>query len=160
MPTIALNDGRKLRALGERHTHAVDANVGDLAAPVAYGEPPINFNRRSLRTNDLAGHDHASGIGPATVYPEALAAILGKLLTIVVHKMVFEEAPELPPLRSAPMRMKSAGSSPAAAKRGVNNTPTITTRDIVITLASFTTANPVKCSWKLCGCTQSRKRVR
>jgi hypothetical protein len=65
LPTIALNDGRKLRALGERHTHAVDANVGDLVAPVAYGEPSINFNQRSLRTNDLAGHDHASGIGPA-----------------------------------------------------------------------------------------------
>jgi hypothetical protein len=76
-PAIALHDRRKLGALGERHTHAVDANVADLVAPFAYREPPINFNRWSLRTNNLAGHHHAGGIGPATVHLEAFAAILG-----------------------------------------------------------------------------------
>jgi hypothetical protein len=53
-PAIALHDRRKLGALGERHTHPVDVNVADLVAPVAYREPPINFNRRSLRTRDAA----------------------------------------------------------------------------------------------------------
>src|SRR4029077_13288710 len=61
-------------------------------------------------TNNLAGHRHAGAIGPATVHPEAFAAILGKLLTIVVHKIVFEEAAELPPLRparNAPIRTEN-----------------------------------------------------
>jgi hypothetical protein len=87
---VTLNDCRKLSALGERHTHTVDANVLDLVAPVVYREPPINFNRQSLWPNDLAGHQYASGIGPATVHSEALAAILRKPLTIKAHKMVFE----------------------------------------------------------------------
>src|SRR5690349_21195021 len=59
------------------------------------------------------------------------------------------------------MRMKSAGSSPAAAKRGATNTPTIATRAIVTTLASFArAANPGECPGTLWGCTQSDKRVR
>src|SRR6202045_2641464 len=70
-PAIALHDRRKLRALGERHTHTVDADVGDLVAPIAYREPPINFNRWSLRTNNLAGHHHAGGVGPGNIYPGA-----------------------------------------------------------------------------------------
>jgi hypothetical protein len=46
---IALNYGGKLRALGERHTQAVDANVADLVASVVYHEPPINLNWRRCR---------------------------------------------------------------------------------------------------------------
>lgn len=46
---IALNDGGKLGALGECHTDALDADVADLVASVAYREPPMNLNRRSLR---------------------------------------------------------------------------------------------------------------
>src|ERR1700752_2166292 len=56
---VALNYRGKLGALGERHTYAVDADIADLVAPVAYHQPPINLDRRSLRTNDLARHDHA-----------------------------------------------------------------------------------------------------
>ena len=101
MSAIALNDRRKLGALDECHTHAVDANVADLVASVAYHELPINLNRRSLRTNDSAGHYHAGGVAPATVHPEVLTAILRKSLTIIVYKIVFEEAAELPPLALA-----------------------------------------------------------
>src|ERR1700737_3842298 len=98
---IALNDRRKLGALDECHTHAVDANVAALVASAAYHELPINLNGRSLRTNDSAGHYHAGGVAPATVHPEVFAAILRKSLPIIAHKHVFEETRELPPLALA-----------------------------------------------------------
>ena len=113
LSAIALNDRRNLGTLGECHTHAVDADVADPVASVADHEPPINLNRRSLWTNDLAGHDHPGGIAFAAVHPEGFAAILRKPLSIIMHKIVFEKAAELAPLRPArnsPIRAENCSS--------------------------------------------------